>query len=60
MRSLKEKMDPEEYKEFIDGGYFTSPRSNIFWSGISSDQTIKQTLMRAMSVEGLREVVQKA
>lgn len=52
MRSLKEKMDPEEFKKFTDGGYFTSRRTNIFWSGIFSDQTIEQTLMRALSVEG--------
>lgn len=52
MRSLKEKMDPVEYKKFTDDRFFTSRRSNIYWSGIFSDQTIEQTLMRAMSVEG--------
>lgn len=45
-------MDPVEYKKFTDDGFFTSRRSNIYWSGIFSDQTIEQTLMRAMSVEG--------
>lgn len=45
-------MDPVEYKKFTDDGFFTSRRSNSYWSGIFSDQTIEKTLMRAMSVEG--------
>lgn len=52
MRNLHETMDPVEFKKFTDDGYFTSRRSNAFFAGIFSDQTIEQTLMRAMSVEG--------
>lgn len=52
MRGLKEKMDPTEYKKFTEDGSFTSRRSNSYWSGIFSDKTIEQTLMRSMSVEG--------
>lgn len=52
MRNLEKTMDPVEYKKFTDDGFFTSRRSNEFFAGIFSDQTIEQTLMRAMSVEG--------
>lgn len=52
MHGLKEKMDPDEYNKFTKKAYFTSRRSNSFFSGIFSDQTIEQTLMRMMSVEG--------
>lgn len=52
MNDLKEKMDPFEYEKFTEKGYFTSRRTDTFFGGIFSDQTIEQTLMRAMSVEG--------
>ncbi|XP_052758830.1 uncharacterized protein LOC128202453 [Galleria mellonella] len=52
MRLLKLIMDPREFKKFTKEGFFTSRRSNEFYAGIFSDQTIEQTLMRAMSVEG--------
>lgn len=52
MKQLESKIDPVEYKRFTEDGYFTSRRSNTYWAGIFSDQTIEQTLMRAMSVEG--------
>src|SRR5436190_19326000 len=54
MLSLEEKMDPLEYETFTKKGYFTIRRSDKFWSGIWSDMTIEQTLMRTMkSIGGL-------
>lgn len=52
MNDLNNTMDPAEYEKFTEAGFFTSRRSNVFYSGIFSDQTIEQTLMRSMSVEG--------
>lgn len=52
MKNLEETMDPIEYENFTKNGFFTARRSNVFYAGIFSDQTIEQTLMRAMSVEG--------
>ncbi|KAK2579946.1 hypothetical protein KPH14_007626 [Odynerus spinipes] len=40
-------MDEDEYAEFINGG-FTIRRTDKFWSGIWSDMTIEQALMRTM------------
>ena len=44
-------MDPSEFKKFTEG-YFTARGSNVFFSGVSTDQTIEQTLMKSMSIEG--------
>lgn len=52
MRLLKLIMNPREFKKFTEEGFFTSRKSHEFYAGIFSDQTIEQTLMRAMSVEG--------
>ncbi|KAF2894019.1 hypothetical protein ILUMI_12151 [Ignelater luminosus] len=51
MQELPTKMDPANFKKFT-GGYFTARRSDVFSSGISTDQTIEQTLMKSMSVGG--------
>lgn len=45
-------MDPVEYEKYTEGGLFTSRRTNTYFAGIISDQTIEQTLMKSMSVEG--------
>lgn len=52
MENLAETVDPVENLKFTKDGFFTFCRCNPFWAGIFSDQTIKQTLMRGMSVEG--------
>lgn len=52
MFALEEKMDTNEYDLFTREGYFTIRRSNKFWSGIWSDMTIEQTLMRTMKSTG--------
>ena len=51
MNSLKIKVDPAEYTKFTEDGFFTYHRSDSYWSGIFSDQTIERTLMKAMTVE---------
>lgn len=51
MREIHRKMDPTKFKKFTKG-YFASRRSDIFFSGIASDQTIEKTLMKEISVEG--------
>lgn len=56
MLRLEEKMTTDEYEKFTTKGYFTIRRSDKFWSGISSDMTIEQTLMRTMkSFDGLTQ-----
>lgn len=52
MENLKEKMTPREYHRFTTAGYFTIRRSEKFWSGIFSDMTIEQTLIRLMKICG--------
>ncbi|CAG9814961.1 unnamed protein product [Phaedon cochleariae] len=52
MLSLEMKMDPDEYHKFTTEGYFTIRRTDKFWSGIWSDMTIEQVLMRAMKSYG--------
>ena len=45
-------MPEKEYKQFTEDGYFTIRRSHRFWSGIFSDQTIEQFLMRLLKTSG--------
>ena len=52
MKELSNKMDPVEYKKLTQDSFFTVRRSNKFVVGIHSDQTIEQTLMKSMKVEG--------
>lgn len=52
MIKLESIMDKDEFKQFTDDGYFTIQRSDKFWSGIWSDMTIEQTLMKAMKTSG--------
>ncbi|XP_043285283.1 uncharacterized protein [Venturia canescens] len=47
MYNLSEKMDKAEYEQFVEG-CFTIRRTDKFWSGIWSDMTIEQFLMRSM------------
>ncbi len=48
MEDLEEKMPTEDWEKFVGDGYFTIRRTSKFWSGVWSDMTIKQVLMRAM------------
>lgn len=53
MTRLKEKMTPEEFHRFTEGGHFTVRRSDKFRSGTWSDMIIEQTLMESMKSQGL-------
>ncbi|KAG8186082.1 hypothetical protein JTE90_027076 [Oedothorax gibbosus] len=45
-------MEPIEFQKFTTEGYFTIRRSDKFWSGIWSDMTIEQTLMKNRKSSG--------
>lgn len=45
-------MDIFEYEQFTNKGFFTIRRSEKFWSGIWSDMTIEQVLMKAIKSIG--------
>lgn len=49
---LKNKMTPDEYKQFRDMRLFTIRRTNRFWSGTWSDMVIEQSLMRQIKTRG--------
>ena len=42
----------EEFDKFTKKGYFTIRRTDKFYSGIFSDQTIEQMLMRQIKIKG--------
>lgn len=52
MRNLHEKIPADEFDKFTKNGYFTIRRTEKFWSGIMSDQTIEQVLMRSLWTSG--------
>ena len=52
MNSIAQVMPSEEYTLFSEKGYFTIHRTNKFWSGNFSDQTIEQFLMRMLKTSG--------
>ena len=52
MLDLEDFITPKEYDDYVQRGYFTIRRSEKFWSGIWSDMTIEQTLMRSMKSSG--------
>lgn len=52
MDSLHLKMPHSEYQKFTADGYFTIRRSEKYWSGVWSDMTIEQTLMKNMKSIG--------
>ena len=47
-----EELTPEVRQIFVESGYFTIRRSDKFWSGVWSDMTIEQVLMRAIKTSG--------
>ncbi|CAH0757850.1 unnamed protein product [Diatraea saccharalis] len=51
MYNLQNVMPTEEYDRFTKG-LFTIRRTDKFWSGVWSDMTIEQTLMRSMKSTG--------
>ena len=52
MRVLKNIMPEDQYATYIRAGYFTIRRSDRFWAGIFSDQTVEQILMRNLKAPG--------
>ena len=52
MEDLEEKMPSENFNFFSHNGYFTIRHTSKFWSGVWSDMTIEQVLMRAMKTNG--------
>ena len=46
MRELGKFMPADQYAEYTQSGYFTIRRSDRFWSGNFTDQTIEQYLMK--------------
>lgn len=52
MEDLTATMDANELKKFTESGFFAIRRSDRYWSGVWSDMTIEQVLMRAIKVSG--------
>lgn len=52
MLKLETMMSDIEYQRFVTDGFFTVRRTSKFWSGIWSDMTIEQVLMRSMHSQG--------
>ena len=52
MDDLSEKNSADQLKQFTTSGYFTICRSEHFWSGNFTDQTIEQELMRLLKTSG--------
>ena len=52
MKGLMDIMSAEQYYAFTKRGYFTIRRTDKFWSGNFSDQTIEQDLMRLLKTSG--------
>lgn len=48
----KECKGSPEFKDYTDEGFFTIHRTDKFWSGIASDQTIEQTFMGCIKANG--------
>lgn len=52
MHELQGSISPRDYRRFVGAGFFTIRRSEKYRSGIWSDMTIEQTLMRGMKTKG--------
>ena len=52
MYDLHDVMDKEEFQAYTEKGLFTIRHNDRFWSGVWSDMSIDQVLMRAMKVSG--------
>ena len=47
-----EDLNSEVERLFVEYGYFTIRRTDKLWSGVWSDMTIEQVLMRVMKASG--------
>lgn len=52
MEELDSKMPPEEFSKLVSDGHYTIRRTSEFWSCISTDMAIEQSLMRLLKVQG--------
>ena len=52
MKKLPQIMSEAEFAKYTSRGYWTIRRSHRFWSGIFTDQTIEQTLMKMLKTRG--------
>ena len=52
MMEIHNIMPEKEYDQFTEQGCFTIRRSDKFWDGVFSDQTIDQFLMRLLKTSG--------
>ena len=52
MKELPNLLGPNEFQKLTEKGYFTIRRSDRFWSGNFTDQTIEQVLMRMLKTQG--------
>ncbi|MES9880176.1 MAG: hypothetical protein ABW185_04765 [Sedimenticola sp.] len=52
MKKLSTIMSDVQYDQYARSGYWTIRRSDRFWSGIFTDQTIEQVLMRMLKTRG--------
>ena len=52
MSNIQDHMTEEEFNKFTKGGFFTVRRTDKMWSGIWSDMTVEQVLMRSMKTSG--------
>lgn len=52
MKQLSTVMDEEQYANYTTSGYWTIRRSDRFWAGNFTDQTIEQVLMRMLKTRG--------
>lgn len=48
MKTLNALMAPDQYRKYTFNGFWTIRRSDRFWSGGFTDQTIEQVLMRML------------
>ena len=53
MKQLQNIMDETTYNKYTTYGYWALRRSHRFWSGIFTDQTIKQMLIKMLKAQGL-------
>lgn len=52
MMTLKDKMDPAEFKKFVEESFFTIKRTDKFFTGTWTDQVVEQDVMRPIKVSG--------
>lgn len=52
MKTLPDVMTEVQFRKFSEDGYFTIRRTDKFWGGNFTDQTIEQVLMRMLKAPG--------